>query len=282
MSREEFDFLEGRYAWGDGLYLRVMAADEELRTALLDGTVRPSVEMDLVMVEDDNDVVWPTGLGLMWQGEATSPGAGAAAPPETALELQGGKTVTDENPGSDPNAGGEPPKRVVVDIAGAENVKAALEAMKLQAEKQKAEYEATIAKHKADFDTLQAKNKEFTDKEATAEKARREELLKKLPEEYPNREGSLKEIERDIFLFEKARKEAKANRVVGPKFTEKDTLSGEWSQEMYEKGKAFEMGTLHYNPVPAVMASPFEIGDGFVVKPPVPPKADDGKGKPKT
>lgn len=254
LTREEFDFLEARYQWGDGLYLRVLPADEELRNALLDGTVRPSPEMRLEYDENDDDIVWPTGLGLMWKGEAVSEGAGAVTPPEDALELEGGKMTKDAEETETETA----PKKVVVDIAGAENVKAAMDALKAQADKQKAEFDATIAAQKAELETLKAFKKSAEDNNAAIEKTRREELLKKLPDDYPDKDASVKQLERDAYLMEKAKKDVAATHIKGPNFREKDALGAEWNEELYKKGRALENKLLGQTAPGTVAFMPFE------------------------
>ena len=260
LSREEFDFLEARYEWGDGLFVKVMPTDAELRLALLDGTVRPSPEFELRVYDDGEDVVWPTGLGLMWEGEPTSAGSGVAEPSENALELKGGKNMSkDEEMDTDNDAGDKTPKKVTIDIAGAENVKAALDALKQQADKQKADYDATIAAQKAELETLKAFKKTAEDNNVAIEKARRAELLKKLPDDYPDKDASVKQLERDVYLLDKAKKDVEANRIKGPNFREKDALGAEWNEDTYKKGRELEKKILGQNSPGMVAFTPFEM-----------------------
>jgi len=290
LSREEFDFVEAKYAWDDGAYVKVMPTDDELRSSLLDGTVRPSPEV--IRVDEDDSktaqVIRPTGLGLMWEGDALSPGAGAQAPPEGAVTLAGGTDMDDGNEGGD--TGGEPdPVKVLADarvlvekadadakaaadakakdnanLTDVEKLQAEMATMKAQYEAEKTANETLMGKEKLEKDELLKAKAELEVRNKTNDDRERKALVKKIEKfdkEYPNKEGDLDVIRRDLYFFEKVSKQFENVNVNGPDFSEQDNFGLEDMEKMFEEGKDLEQKVFHTREFSRPPSDVFKSGD---------------------
>ena len=94
------EFLDVRYDFDRGLYLKMDIEDAEIKSHILDGTIRPSIEVDAELAEDGSEIGFylPTGLGLMWEGEAMGLDVGAETPTPEAMEALGGDTMSEDKP----------------------------------------------------------------------------------------------------------------------------------------------------------------------------------------
>ena len=233
-SREEFDFLEAKYEINDGLYLKVQPSDTEIRDALLSGMLRPSPEFDIKEYEDVGDVMWPTGLGLMWEGTPVSKGSGAAAPSTIAI---GGENVTDEpKPDPEPKVNAEPepkpepkPEPEPVETSAEDKLKEEMETLRKEMAEMKTNYEAVLK----DNEGQKEREKEHIEKEKA-------KIAKKLPDGYPT-DVSLDMMRKDLVMHEANLKAAGKLVAEGPNFVEKDDmLGGEMTEEMYKQASAVE------------------------------------------
>lgn len=256
LPREEFDFIEAKYAWDDGVYARVMPTDDELKASLLDGTVRPSPEV--VRVDDDDDstaqVIRPSGLGLMWEGDALSPGAGAQAPPDDAVTLEGGSDMGNEDPNvNDPPADppvADPPADPPQEPTEVEALKTEMEALKAQYEAEKKANAEILSKEQLEKEELVKAKTELEARDKANEDRERKALVKKIEKydkEYPNKEGDLETIRRDLYFLEKVSKQFEQVNVGGPDFMEADSLGLGDEDKMFEEGKDLELKLFHRN-----------------------------------
>ena len=233
-SREEFEFVEAKYEINDGLYLKVQPADSEIRGALLSKTLRPSPEFDIEEYEDVGDVVRPTGLGLMWEGNPVSRGSGAAAPSTIAI---GGENVTDEpNPEPEPNVNAEQdpkpepePEPEPEEPSAEDKLKEEMEALRKEMAEMKTNYEAVLK----DNEDQKEREREHIEKEKA-------KIIKKLPDGYPT-DVPLDVMRKDLVMHEAQLKEAGKLVAKGPDFVERDDmLTGEMTEEMYQQAAAAE------------------------------------------
>jgi hypothetical protein len=171
--------------------------------------------------------VMPSGMGLMWEGEPTSPGSGPGNPSQEAVsaEIVGGENTSDET-GADPKP----------DEAGADP-------------KEGADPKTDEAGGEKGDQTPPAKTKESTDPldamKAELEESEKERLAKDLPEEYDSEGVSLGQMKRDVILYQASIAKAKEQIVSGPTFQEDDSLpGGELDEAEYKKIRQQELVAL--------------------------------------
>jgi hypothetical protein len=100
-----------RYDLERGLYLKVNTEDEQIMSALETGDIRPSIETSVEVKDGVIDFYFPTGVGLMWEGEPMGAEVGAEAPPAEAMAALGGDLVTeDPKPEQEPKVEADPKK----------------------------------------------------------------------------------------------------------------------------------------------------------------------------
>ena len=264
-SREEFDFVEAKYEINDGLYLKVQPSDTEIRGALLSGALRPSPEFTIREYEDVGDVIWPTGLGLMWEGTPVSGGSGAAAPSTIAV---GGETMTDEEKAAAAKVAED--AKAAEDAKKAEDAKAAEDAKNLTDEEKaaaakvaedakKAEDKKTelspedkakeemdtlrkeMAEMKENYEAVLKDNKDQKDREKEHIEKEKAKLAKKLPDGYPVEGVSLETMRKDLIMHEAQLKAAGKLVAKGPDFVEKDSMKGDaMTDEEYAEAAKLE------------------------------------------
>jgi len=254
-SREEFDFIETKYEINDGLYVKVQPSDPEIRGALLSKALRPSPEFDIQEYEDVGDVIWPTGLGLMWEGSPVSPGSGAAAPSTIAI---GGENVTDDDKDKDTDTDDKNENLTDEEKAAAkvaEEAKVAADAKAVEDAKKVKDELSSEDKLNEEMETLRKEMAEMKDnyeavlKDNEAQKDREKEhiekekakVAKKLPDGYPVDTTSLDVMRKDLVMHEAQLKAAGKLVAKGPDFVEKDDLLGDvMTDEMYKQASAVE------------------------------------------
>lgn len=106
------EFVDVRYDFDRGLYLKINVEDAEIKSHILDGTIRPSIEVDAELSDDGSEIAFylPTGLGLMWEGEAMGLDVGVETPSPEAMEALGGEKMNEEKPDAGEEAKKEEPK----------------------------------------------------------------------------------------------------------------------------------------------------------------------------
>jgi len=251
------EFMDARYDIGDGLFVKMKPEDPEVWQSVAEGVMRPSGEFvvpeDPEAVDGDGVVqfVMPTGMGLMWEGEPTSPGSGPGNPSQEAVsaEIVGGENTSEET-GAEPPAAA-PPEGAETAGEGdtgdqtppAKTKESPDPVAAVQAKLDDAQKE--LDARQKQIDDLLGEKEEHGKAWEKLEKSEKERLAKQLPEEYDHTDVPLEQMKRDVALYQASIAKAKEQIVSGPTFQESDVLAGnELTDEEYTKLQAEEKAIL--------------------------------------
>lgn len=258
----EIEFMDAKYDLGDGLYVKMKPVDTEVWQSVAEGVMRPSGEF--IVPEDPDSVdeegvvqfVMPTGMGLMWEGEPTSEGAGPGNPSQEAVsaEIVGGEKVSDET--TEPEPAPEGGEEEGDQTPSSEKQESPGELVTMKAELDKARKE--LEDRQKQIDELLAEKDDMGKAREKLEQAEKDRLAKLLPEEYDHEGVSLDQMKRDAALYQSSIEKAKETIVSGPTFQESDELAGdELTDEEYQRLRKEEQEALGFTAtIPSGMAPP--------------------------
>jgi hypothetical protein len=260
----EIEFMDARYDLGDGLYVKLKPEDKEVWQSVAEGVMRPSGEF--IVPEDPEAIdtegvvqfVMPSGMGLMWEGEPTSPGSGPGNPSQEAVsaEIVGGENTSDETgadpkpdeAGADPKEGADPKTDEAGGEKGDQTPPAKTKESTGPLDAMKADLDAANKKldeRQKQIDDLLAEKDDIGKAREKLEESEKERLAKDLPEEYDSEGVSLGQMKRDVILYQASIAKAKEQIVSGPTFQEDDSLpGGELDEAEYKKIRQQELVAL--------------------------------------
>lgn len=153
------------------------------------------------------------------------------------------------DPPADPPVA-DPPADPPQEPTEVEALKTEMEALKAQYEAEKKANAEILSKEQLEKEELVKAKTELEARDKANEDRERKALVKKIEKydkEYPNKEGDLETIRRDLYFLEKVSKQFEQVNVGGPDFMEADSLGLGDEDKMFEEGKDLELKLFHRN-----------------------------------